>query len=296
MKRKTTLTVITALTLTLLLTDPRLYAQGTLTLEDLAQRINRLFTAQDDLTQRLAALEAASATRNWLAGIPIQPENRCTPYNSDDYRYPQSLEAQIVAETGGAFYSPYTGETFSWGEDVDIEHIVARSEAHDSGLCAADIFTRLAFASDPLNLTFASPQLNRDQKIAKDVAEWLPDLNRCWFVNRVVAVKRRYGLAMDPREAQAALAVLTTCPSFAMQIITPTEEAPASAETTTPPTETNQNAPLQAEDHPLDLYDDNNNGRITCAEARRHNIAPVRSDHPAYPYMRDPDGDGVVCE
>ena len=296
MNRQITLTIITALTITLLLTAPRLHAQGTLTLENLAQRINRLFTAQDDLAQRLAALEAASATQNWLAGIPIQPENRCTPYNSDDYRYPQSLEAQIVAETGGAFYSPYTGETFSWGEDVDIEHIVARSEAHDSGLCAADIFTRLAFASDPLNLTFASPALNRDQKIAKDVAEWLPDLNRCWFVNRVVAVKRRYGLAMDPREAQAALAVLTTCPSFAMQIITPTEEAPTTAETTTPPTQTDQETPPQPEDHPLDLYDDNNNGRITCAEARRHNIAPVRSDHPAYPYMRDPDGDGVVCE
>ncbi|MDE0197040.1 MAG: excalibur calcium-binding domain-containing protein, partial [Caldilineaceae bacterium] len=146
-------------------------------------------------------------------------------------------------------------------------------------------------ASDPLNLTFASPQLNRDQKVAKDVAEWLPDLNECWFVNRVVAVKRRYGLSMDPREAQAALAVLTTCPSFAMQLITP-----AAAETTTPSTETEQDSSPQAEAHPLDLYDDNNNGRITCAEARRHNIAPVRSDHPAYPYMRDPDGDGVVCE
>ena len=280
----------------LIIADPfQIQAQDTLTLEDLATRINRLFTAQDDLSQRLAVLEAASASQNWLAGIPIQPENRCTPYDSDDYRYPQSLEAQIVAETGGAFYSPYTGETFSWGEDVDIEHIVARSEAHDSGLCAADIFTRLAFASDPLNLTFASPQLNRDQKIAKDVAEWLPDLNQCWFVNRVVAVKSRYGLAMDPREAQAALAVLTTCPSFAMQIIAPAAET-TSSEPTTPPTQTNQNATPQAEGHPLDLYDDNNNGRITCAEARRHNIAPVRSDHPAYPYMRDPDGDGVVCE
>ena len=31
-------------------------------------------------------------------------------------------------------------------------------------------------------------------------------------------------------------------------------------------------------------------------QGRRHGIAPVRSDHPAYQYMRDPDGDGVVCE
>ena len=49
---------------------------------------------------------------------------------------------------------------------------------------------------------------------------------------------------------------------------------------------------------PLSMYDDNRNGngRITCAEARAHGIAPVRSDHPAYQHMRDGDGDGIVCE
>ncbi len=46
----------------------------------------------------------------------------------------------------------------------------------------------------------------------------------------------------------------------------------------------------------LKLWDDNGNGRITCAEARRHGSAPVHRDHPAYEYMRDADGDGVVCE
>ena len=46
----------------------------------------------------------------------------------------------------------------------------------------------------------------------------------------------------------------------------------------------------------LALWDDNGNGRITCAEARAHGIAPVRRGHPAYQYMRDADGDGVVCE
>ena len=45
----------------------------------------------------------------------------------------------------------------------------------------------------------------------------------------------------------------------------------------------------------LDRYDDNSNGRITCAEARRHGIAPVHRGHPAYPYMHDANNDGVVC-
>ena len=43
-------------------------------------------------------------------------------------------------------------------------------------------------------------------------------------------------------------------------------------------------------------WDDNGNGRISCAEAVAHGIAPVARDHPAYPFMRDGDGDGMVCE
>ena len=43
-------------------------------------------------------------------------------------------------------------------------------------------------------------------------------------------------------------------------------------------------------------YHENGNGSISCAEARAYGIAPVERDHPAYRYMRDADGDGVVCE
>ena len=43
---------------------------------------------------------------------------------------------------------PYDADT----TETDIEHMVARSEAHDSGLCSADLATRRRFASDLLNL------------------------------------------------------------------------------------------------------------------------------------------------
>ena len=46
----------------------------------------------------------------------------------------------------------------------------------------------------------------------------------------------------------------------------------------------------------LELYDGIGNGRITCAEARAHGIAPVPRGHPAYQYMNDRDNDGIVCE
>ena len=70
-------------------------------------------------------------------GLTITPENRCSTYDPDDYRYSQSVEPRIVASMGGTVYGPYTGRVFSSTRETDIEHIVARSEAHDSGLCAA---------------------------------------------------------------------------------------------------------------------------------------------------------------
>ena len=65
-------------------------------------------------------------------GLVVAPERRCTPYDADDYRYPQSVEDRIVDELGGV-YGPYTGRWFASKSDTDIEHMVARSEAHDSG-------------------------------------------------------------------------------------------------------------------------------------------------------------------
>lgn len=78
------------------------------------------------------------------------------------------------------------------------------SAAHDSGLCAASSETRKAFARDLLNLTLADPGTNRDRKSAKDAADWLPELNRCWFANRVVAVRQKYGLTVDAQERDAS--------------------------------------------------------------------------------------------
>ena len=220
-------------------------------------------------------------------GIRVEPENRCSPYDADDYSYPQSVEPQIVAQQGGRIYGPYTGTYFASTGETDIEHIVARSEAHDSGLCAVDSAARKAFGRDLLNLTLASPSVNRHQKIAKDLAEWLPALNQCWYVNQVVLVKRKYNLTMNQAEASTAQRVLASCASTGMQF-TDQGAAPAPPPTAAPPPAEGGNA--------LELYDDNNNGRITCAEARAHGIAPVPRGHPAYQYMRDGDGDGVVCE
>ena len=230
-----------------------------------------------------ATPEPTNATTTWR-GLVLAPEDRCSPYDSDDYPYSQSVEAHIVADIGG-IYGPYTGRWFDNTSETDIEHIVARSEAHDSGLCAANDAMRREFAADLLNLTLAGPTVNRHQKSDKDAAEWLPDMNTCWFADRVIQVRLKYELTVDQAEADALGLVLTGCSSVEMVVV-------SAAESVTPTPTPTPGADVDA----LALWDDNGNGRITCAEARNHGIAPVRRGHPAYEYMRDADGDGVVCE
>ena len=242
-------------------------------------------TPRSTATPTIAPIQRPTQAFIFWRGITVAPEERCSPYDPDDYSYPQSVEPRIVEEMGGIIYGPYTGRWFSSTRDTDIEHIVARSEAHDSGLCAADE-VRSRFSSDLLNLTLASPEVNRHQKRDKDAAEWLPELNQCWFADRVIRVRLEYGLTVDQEEADALDAILSECSSFEMVVVPST--LPPSPTPTTPKSVSTVDA--------LAMWDENGNGRISCEEARNHGIAPVDSDHPAYPYMNDRDGDGVVCE
>ena len=139
--------------------------------------------------ERHTAFSGVHAQTSWR-GLVIAPERRCASYEADEYRYSQSVEDRIIDELGGV-YGPYTGRWFATKSETDIEHMVARSEAHDSGLCAADNPTRRRFATDLLNLTLAGPNVNRYQKVDKDAAEWLPEQNRCWFAARVIAVRQK---------------------------------------------------------------------------------------------------------
>ena len=241
-------------------------------------------TPQPTPTATMTPTPAPTQPANMWRGLTVAPEDRCSDYDADDYHYSPSVEPRIV-EIQGGIYGPYTGTWFDNIRETDIEHIVARSEAHDSGLCAADPETWDRFASDILNPTLASPSVNRHQKSDKDPAEWLPALNECWYVDRVVQVRRKYQLTID--QAEAIDRVMAGCESTEMIVRAP---GTSSAATSTPtPT------PAGVVDA-LAMYDDNGNGRITCAEARAHGIAPVHRGDPAYEFMRDADGDGVVCE
>lgn len=161
------------------------------------------------LAAAAAMLAAASGAETWR-GLTVGPENRCAVYDADDYAYPAALEQRIVERQGGVF-SPYTLRRFDGIRETDIEHVVARSEAHDSGLCARSKDARRAFANDLDNLTLAAPYLNRNRKGHRDPAEWMPNRNRCWYARTWVRVKRKWQLSVDVAERDALEAVLGGC-------------------------------------------------------------------------------------
>lgn len=182
-------------------------SEGSRSLECTKSRTNR------------STIDEAGSSATWR-GLKVAPELRCAPYNKKkQYPYSQSVEDDIVTAMGGKVYGPYSGRYFQSDRETDIEHIVAASEGHDSGLCRADAATKRAFATDLLNLTLAAPTVNRcgsKGKCGLDAGEWMPEKNRCWFANRVVLIKAKYSLTVDRLEASALEAVLTRCSSTDM--------------------------------------------------------------------------------
>ena len=149
-------------------------------------------------------------------GIVVAAEDRCTTYNADDYRHSAAVEAEIVTAMGGRIYEPYRGVYFDDTRATDIEHVIAKSEAHESGGCAWTRDERRAFANDLANLTLSAPRLNRFVKSNNDAAEWLPPLNQCWYAGTIVAVRVKYGLTVDEAERDTLEAILANCDSAEM--------------------------------------------------------------------------------
>ncbi|CAM5725100.1 Lipoprotein OS=Streptomyces glaucescens OX=1907 GN=SGLAU_14160 PE=4 SV=1 [Streptomyces glaucescens] len=102
---------------------------------------------------------------------------------------------------------PYTGRdvTFVRGRSrVDVDHVVALSDAWQKGAGQWDPGKRIAFANDPLNLLAVDAGTNR-AKGDGDAATWLPPNKayRCTYVAAQVAVKKKYGLWVTAAEKAA---------------------------------------------------------------------------------------------
>ena len=161
--------------------------------------------------------ECPAGSPTWM-DLPVCEEGARVSYDRDAFGSAySSLEDEIIdalPKSDGQVYTPYTCTLFDIQADgtaaTDIEHIVALAEAYDSGLAESQFRT---FAGDIDNLTIADPTVNRSQKSDLDAGEWEPPENRGWFAARIVAVKQKYGLSVNPDERDALQSMLNSAPS-----------------------------------------------------------------------------------
>ena len=119
----------------------------------------------------------------------------------------------------GILLDRYSGETINFvrgnvsSMEVQIDHVVALSNAWQTGAFKLSAAQRTALANDPMNLFAVKGRLN-SQKGDGDAATWLPPLKsfRCAYVAQQIAVKAKYSLWVTTPEKEAMVRILSACP------------------------------------------------------------------------------------
>lgn len=136
----------------------------------------------------------------------------------------RDLKPDVVDEkchvTRGTLNDPYTGKMIQFqrgsrsSQAVQIDHVVALSNAWQTGAQLLSRATREDFANDPLNLLAVDGPANQ-QKSDGDAATWLPSNKpyRCRYVERQITIKQKYKLWVTTAEKAAMARVLGSCTS-----------------------------------------------------------------------------------
>ncbi len=117
----------------------------------------------------------------------------------------------------GTLVDPYTGKGIAFQKAdaiaVQIDHVVALSDAWQTGAQQLSPAERLQLANDPVNL-FAVDGPTNGAKGDSDAASWLPPNKafRCTYAAHQVAAKAKYHLWVTAAERDALERVLARCP------------------------------------------------------------------------------------
>ncbi|WP_314195118.1 DUF1524 domain-containing protein [uncultured Arthrobacter sp.] len=222
----------------------------------------------------------------------------------------------------GTLADPYTGTTVNFlrgratSSAVQIDHVVALSDAWQKGAQQLTTEQRTAFANDPLNLQSTDGPTNM-RKSDGDAATWLPPNKsfRCEYVARQISVKATYSLWVTQAEHDAMARILGDCsgqlaptnekaPAVAAPepvpavvepapvVVAPAPAAPAPAVVAPAPVPAAPApvVPVPAAPAPAAAYYAN------CAAARAAGAAPLYAGSAGYRPALDRDSDGVACE
>jgi hypothetical protein len=121
----------------------------------------------------------------------------------------------------GKLKDPYTGKVISFvrgvgtSSKVQIDHVVAISDAWQKGAQQWTQTKRGTFYNDPLNLLAVDGPTN-GAKSDSDAASWLPPNKsyRCAYVARQIAVKAKYKVWVTGAEKAAMASILSKCPNY----------------------------------------------------------------------------------
>jgi len=213
----------------------------------------------------------------------------------------------------GTLHDAYTGKTIPFvrgqgtSSAVQIDHVVALSDAWQKGAQQLSPERRADLANDPRNLQAVDGPTNQ-KKGAGDAATWLPPNKayRCTYVSRQVDVKAEYGLWVTQAEKDAIIRVLSSCDDTGAPATTPAEQRDTATSTAAPAHRTPTSEPAYT---PPRLYAPTTEAPAgtpgvqapsayypNCAAARAAGAAPLYEGQPGYRAKLDRDGDGVACE
>jgi len=203
-------------------------------------------TSPEDLADEDVAVTDPDAdfftAADQLATLPIKPRASRDGYSRDEFgrawldvdrngcdtrndMLARDLDDIVVDSRcrvlSGVLRVPFTGDIifFERGEQtsalVQIDHVVALSNAWQTGAQDISEQRRIEFANDPLNLIAVSGRLNQ-QKGDSDAASWLPPDRDYWceYVARQVGVKAHYSLWVTQAEHDQMARVLRSCPTY----------------------------------------------------------------------------------
>lgn len=126
-----------------------------------------------------------------------------------------SMSDECTISTG-TLQDPYTGSVINYSKSnpsaVQIDHVVALSDAWQKGAQQLSKEQRIQLANDPLELLAVDGPANQ-QKGDGDAATWLPKNRafRCNYIERQIAVKQKYFLWVTEAEKEAMVFVLKGC-------------------------------------------------------------------------------------
>ena len=126
--------------------------------------------------------------------------------------------------TGGKWLSAYDGVEVTSATKLDVDHMVPLAEAWRSGAWKWSSAQRQAFAndlSDARALIAVTLSTNRS-KGDKDPALWMPAKEQCTYTENWIAIKFKYSLTVDTKEAAKLNSLINSCGPSVSNTPTPT--------------------------------------------------------------------------